>query len=109
MMDNPEGPAKNYQIRELTTQVIALVSSVSSLNDKIDSRLVTKEQLQAANVIQEIHTKAANDKAEAAMRKITSFNKKISKIGWIVIGVIVPIIVLSLLQLIANGIPTVIK
>ncbi len=101
----PEAPAKNYQIRELTTAVDNLVTNVASLSEKIDSRLVTKEQLLTTIDVVNLNMRAGEAETARVNAKFDKLNAKISKAIWIVLGVIIPAVVISLLQLTANIFP----
>lgn len=96
---NPESPAKNYQINELTKAVNNLVESNSRIETKIDSQLVTKEQLEAS-------LKVININLQQIDEKYAPIKKGLSRITWIVIGAVIPLVVVSGIQLLSNILPT---
>lgn len=98
MSGDPEAPAKNYQIDALTTAVNNLVATNSRIEAKIDNQLVTKEQMEAALKVVGISIQTVDD-------KYAPIKKSLSRITWIVIGVIIPLVVVSGIQLLANVIP----
>lgn len=95
---DPEAPAKNYQIDALTTAVNNLVVTNSRIEAKIDNQLVTKEQMESALKVLGLSIKAVDD-------KYAPIKKSLSRITWIVIGVVIPLVVISGIQLLSNVIP----
>lgn len=85
---NPEEPAKNYQVAELQRDISSVLRAVEKVNDKIDTKLITREQLDA--------------EIKLVRKDYDPMRKNLSRITWTVIGVIVPLVVMSALQFIAN-------
>lgn len=98
-MADPEAPAKNYQIDALTTAVNSLVASNSRIEIKIDNQLVTKDQLEASLKVVGLNIQTVDD-------KYAPIKRNLSRITWVVIGVIVPLVVISIFQLMANVSPS---
>jgi len=85
---DPEGVAKNYQIDNLRDDISTVLKAVEKMSNKIDTQLVTDKQLESAL---------------ALFRKdYEPMKKNLAKITWIVIGVIIPLVVVSGIQLLAN-------
>lgn len=97
-MNDPESPAKNYQINELTTAVNNLVASNQRIETKIDNQLVTKEQLETALKLVGVEIRQVDE-------KYSPIKKSLSRVTWIVIGVVIPLVVMSGIQLLANVLP----
>lgn len=85
---NPEGPAKNYQVAELQRDIANVLKVVEKVNDKIDTKLITREQLDA--------------EVKLVRKDYDPMRKNLSRITWTVVGVVIPLIVMSALQFIAN-------
>lgn len=96
--NDPEAPAKNYQIDALTTAVNNLVASNTRIEAKIDNQLVTKEQMESALKVVDFNIKAVDT-------KYAPIKRSLSRITWIVIGVVIPLVVVSVVQLLANVAP----
>lgn len=97
-MNDPEAPAKNYQITELTNAVNNLVTTNERIERKIDDKLVTKERMEADLKLLVLSVQAVDD-------KYAPIKKSLSRVTWIVIGVVVPLLIISGIQLAANVIP----
>lgn len=93
--EDPEAFVKNYQLEALSVAINSIISSNARIETKIDNQLVTKEQLEASLTVVGLNLKTVDEKYDP-------MKKNLSRITWVVIGALVPLIILSCFQLLKN-------
>lgn len=92
---DPEQFVKNYQLDALTSSINSIISSNARIETKIDNQLVTREQLEASLTVVGLNLKAVDEKYDPV-------KKNLSRITWVVITALVPMLILFFVQLVTN-------